>query len=90
MRFLSGMETEVVAAGRGEGMTITHNDLPHLHGILVLPAKIFRADGEVDWDQTRREIEFTLQCGATAVVSRAAATVTAKGPGDGRYSTGFP
>jgi|GEM_PF-650519 len=42
-------------------------DLPHLHGVLVLPATIFDAQGEIDWQQTRREIEFTIECGATGV-----------------------
>jgi 4-hydroxy-tetrahydrodipicolinate synthase len=43
------------------------NDLPHLHGALCLPVTVFRADGTIDWVQTKRGIEFALECGATAI-----------------------
>ena len=43
------------------------NDLPHLHGALCLPVTVFKADGTVDREQTRRGIEFALECGATAI-----------------------
>ena len=43
------------------------DDLPHLHGTLALPVTVFEADGAIDWEQTKRGIEFALQCGATAI-----------------------
>jgi dihydrodipicolinate synthase/N-acetylneuraminate lyase len=43
------------------------DDLPHLHGALALPVTVFRSDGEIDWEQTRRGIAFCLDCGATAI-----------------------
>ncbi len=42
-------------------------NLPHLHGVLSLPVTVFKADGAIDWVQTKQGIEFAIQCGATAI-----------------------
>ncbi len=39
-----------------------------LSGILVLPTTIFRPDGEIDQEETRRVIRFSLEAGASAIV----------------------
>ena len=43
------------------------DNLPHLHGALCLPVTVFKADGEIDWGQTKRGIEFAIECRATAI-----------------------
>lgn len=39
-----------------------------LRGILVLPTTVFRSDGEIDREETRRVIRFSLEAGASALV----------------------
>ena len=43
------------------------DEIPHLHGALALPVTVFRSDGEIDWGQTKRGLEFAIECGATAI-----------------------